>query len=80
MITDEEIQADDEAEQAMKLHKEFRDKHWAYFYGTERFDSKTGRLIPRIRNEALERESGRLFSIARSANKRALDLEYKNKS
>ena len=80
MVTDEQIQADNEAEQAMRLHREFRDRHWAYFYSTERFDSKTGRLIPRIRDEALDRESGRLFQIARSANKRALDLEYKNKS
>lgn len=79
-ITPAEIQADREAERAMAAHQAFRAKHWAYFASTERVEPKTGVVLPRVRNEALERESFRLFEIARNANKRALDLEHAAKA
>lgn len=77
-ITAAEAAADREAERAAEELRRFREANWAYFYSTERV-LPNGTVVPRTRNEALEREASRLFDIARSANKRAMDLEHTNK-
>lgn len=77
-ITAAEAAADREAERAAEELRKFREANWAYFYSTEQV-LPNGVVVPRARNEPLERESFRLFDVARSANKRALDLEHANR-
>ena len=75
-----EARLDRAAEEAARKLHEFRMKHSTYFYSTERVDPKTRIVLPRIRNEALEREASRLFEIVRNANKAALDAEHAAKT
>ena len=74
-ITAAELQADKDADLAAEVLRKFRLKHAGYFHSAPVVDKK-GRVTPFNRNEALERESFRLFEIVRQANKRALDIEY----
>ena len=67
--------ADRAADLAAENHRKFRAVNWVYFASTDRV-LPNGVIVPRARNEALERESFRLFEITRNANKLALDLEH----
>ena len=74
-ISEQEIMLDVAADAAANNLRCFREKHWGYFCSVDRYDIR-GFLSPRKRDEKLDRESARLFSIVVKANKAALDAEY----
>jgi len=68
--------ADKAADNAAEALRLFRLKHWGYFTVQTRRCPVTGLIVPRIRDDKLEREAGRLFEIVQQANKEAVRLEY----
>ena len=73
--TNHELRLDRAAEEAMLNLHTFRNKHWQYFASTPTIDAR-GVVVPRVKNEALDRESTRLHRLAINANKLAADAEY----